>query len=143
MLLQSYPFLLCCLIVHSIVLLFCISVVSVVFLFFDFFLYLDLLSFYLPEPCQRFVNFVYPFKEAVVSFIDFFFQFFESLFIYSLLDLYYLLLSADFRFCLFFFFQFFQVVDQMIYFNFFFSLKKAYIIMNFPLRSCFTDFNVQ
>ena len=61
---------------------FCISEVSAEISPFSFFyfVYLDSLSPLLGEPGQRFVNFVYPFKEPALVFTDFFLLFFKSLF---------------------------------------------------------------
>ena len=63
----------------------------------SYFVYLGSLSFLPGEPGQRFVNFVYPFKEPTLGFIDFF-LFFNLYFIYFLSHLYYFLPSADFSF---------------------------------------------
>ena len=41
--------------------------------FISYIVYLGLFSFLLGEPGQRFVSFVYPFKEPDLGFIDFFF----------------------------------------------------------------------
>ena len=74
-----------------------------------------------------------PFQRASSRFYWFFFYYFlkkNLCFIYFLSDIYYLLPlgfvyssfwgQTDFRFCLFFFYQFFQVVDQFVYLRFFF-----------------------
>ena len=98
MFLESCPFLLDCwicwhIIVHSI-LLWCFVFLQyqLCFLLFHFLFYLDPLSFLLGEPGQRFVNFVYPFKEPALAFIDFFsivfnlyLFYFPSIFIISFL----------------------------------------------------------
>ena len=85
---------------------FCISVVSAVTSPFSF-LILFISGFFSPllgESSQRFVNFVYLFKEPALGLIDFVYCFLNLYFIDFLLDLYDVLLSADFRFFLFFFF---------------------------------------
>ena len=66
--------------------------------FIYYFVYLGSLSFLLGEPGQRFVNFVYPFKEPTLGMLIFSI-FFNLYFIYFLLDLYYFLPFANFRFC--------------------------------------------
>ena len=71
---------------------FCIFVVSVVISPLLFLIYLGLLSFRLIEPAQRFVNFVYPFKEPALGFIDFFPIFKSLLFIPSLIFILFFLL---------------------------------------------------
>ena len=54
---------------------FCISVVSVEISPFSFLvLFIWVLSLF-GEPGQRFVNFVYPFKEPALGFVDFFLLF--------------------------------------------------------------------
>ena len=143
MLLQSYPFLLCCLIVHSIVLLFCISVVSVVFLFFDFFIWIFSLFIFMSLARGLSILFTLSKNQLLVSLIFFFSSFLNlSLFIPSLIFITsFLLLTLGFV-CSSFSSSFRWRIRWFIS-TFFFSLKKAYIIMNFPLRSCFTDFNVQ
>ena len=79
MCLKNCPFLLGCqicwhLTVHSILLwifFFNFCGISCNFSsFISYFIYLDLLSFLLGEPGQRFVNFIYPFKEPSLSFIS-------------------------------------------------------------------------
>ena len=55
--------------------------ISYVSFFVSYFVYLGSLSFLLGEPGQRFVNFVYPFKEQTFGFIDFFLLFFNLYFI--------------------------------------------------------------
>ena len=64
------------------------------------------LVFFSPLPgksSQRFVNFVYLFKEPALGLIDFVYCFLNLYFIDFLFDLYDFLSSADFRFFLFFF----------------------------------------
>ena len=70
------------------------------FLYNDF--YLGSLSFLLRETGQRFVNFIYCFKEPALGFIDSSVVF-NIYFIYFLCDTYDFLPSANFRFCLSFF----------------------------------------
>ena len=41
------------------------------FFFISYFVYLGSVSFFLGEPGQRFVDFVYPFKMLALGFIDF------------------------------------------------------------------------
>ena len=108
MFLETCPFLLGCpvcwhIIVYSIFLFiyFCISAVLIVISTLSFLiLFTWILSFFLTETCQRFVDLVYPFKKnPAFGFIDFF-SFLKSLyFIYFLSVLYYFLPSDDFRFC--------------------------------------------
>ena len=61
-------------------------------------------SFVHGETGQRFVDFVYPFKEPVLGLIDFF-HFFNSLFYLFISELYNFLPLVYFMFCLFFFFS--------------------------------------
>ena len=73
------PFLLSCqicwlIIVHSILLRFFLFLqYQLKFLLFHFLIYLDSIFVLLGETGQRFVNFVYPFKDPVLDFTDFFF----------------------------------------------------------------------
>ena len=85
---------------------FCISVVICCdFSFFiSDFVYLGFLSPLLGASRQRFVNFVYLFKEQALGFTDFFTCFLNLYFIDFLFDLYDFLPPADFRFCWFIFF---------------------------------------
>jgi len=55
------------------------------FLLFHFLVYLGFLSFLPGEPGQRFVNFVYLFKETALSIIDFFYFFLNLYFIFPLI----------------------------------------------------------
>ena len=108
MFLESFLFLIGCqillaIIVHSIK-VFCISALSIEICLFSF---LSLLFWvlYLSESSQRFVNFVYPFREPTLGFTDFFF--FIAFSITTLLeffsfDLYDFLPSAHFTFYSFF-----------------------------------------
>ena len=76
------------------------------------FVYMSSFSPLLGESGQRFVNFVYIFKELALGFIDFFLLFFKSLFYWlPLWSLWFPFFSADFRFCLFFFFNSFKWWD--------------------------------
>ena len=83
---------------YSILLWLFIFLLSFFILFGSFFL--------LHEPGQRFLDFVYPFKEAVLGFIGDFFLFFflDVYFVYFISALNYFLASSDFTFGLFFFF---------------------------------------
>ena len=82
MFLESCPFLLGCQICWHIIVLFlfvCFNYCSTScnFSFFtSYFIYFGSLSFLLVESAQRFVSFVYPFKEPALDFIDFFLLFF-------------------------------------------------------------------
>ena len=67
----------------------------------NFFLNLCAVYFLFCELGQMIVDFLYPFKEPTLSFIDFSSSL--SLF-YFLSGIYYFLPSSDFRFCLFYFF---------------------------------------
>ena len=105
------PFLLGCqvcwhAIVHSILLWFCVFLQYLLwFLLFHFlFCLFGFFSSLLGESSQRFVNFVYLFKEQALGFIDFLYWFLNLYFIDFLFDLYDFLPSADLRFFLFFFF---------------------------------------
>jgi len=77
--------------------------------YFSFYIsyFIWVLSFLPGKSGQRFVNFIYPFKEPALVFIDFSLLLFNLYFIYFLSDLYYSLPSVDFKFCLFFFLKFF------------------------------------
>ena len=82
------------------------SVVSIVPSPFSF-LILVIWFFFSPllgESSQRFVYFVYLFQKPALGLIDFVYCFLNLYFIDFLLDLHDVLLSADFRFFLFFFF---------------------------------------
>ena len=73
------PFLLSCqicwlIIVHSILIRFFLFLqYQLKFLLFHFLIYLDSIFVLLGETGQRFVNFLYPFKDPVLDFTDFFF----------------------------------------------------------------------
>ena len=82
---------------------FCISVVSIVSSPFSFLILFIWFFSLLGESSQRFVYFVYLFKEPALGLMDFFYCFLNLYFIDFLFDLYDYLPSADFRFCLFFF----------------------------------------
>ena len=111
--LESHPFLIGCqfcwhTIVHSILifflfLFFCISAVSVECSPFSFLILLIWVFFSprLGESGQRFVNFVYIFKDQLLVLMIFYYCFLNLYFLDFLYDLYDFLPSADFRFCLF------------------------------------------
>jgi len=108
---ESCPFLLRCqicwhIISHSVLLWFSVfcSIYCEFSFFISYFVYLAFFSPLLGESSQRFVNFVYLFKEPAVAFIDFYYCFLNLSFIDFLFDLDDFLPSADFRFCLFYFF---------------------------------------
>ena len=101
---ESCPFLLgchtCCyIIVHSILLWFFVFLQFLLrFILFHFLF--CLFGFFLSSSCesgQRFVNFVPPFKEQALGFIDFFYYFLISILLISSLIFFYFLPSADFR----------------------------------------------
>ena len=74
------------------------------FLLFYLLFYLGPLSFLLGEPSQKFVDFVYTFKSTVLGFIDFLLLSLNIYFVYFIFSLIFFSPSADFEFCLFFFF---------------------------------------
>ena len=75
-----------------------------------------------------------PFQSTSSWFIDFFLLLFKSLF-YFLSDLYYFLPSADFGFCLFFFFQFFSVVGLVVYLRFFLVFEESLYHYELPSKN--------
>lgn len=79
-----------------------ISVVTAVTSF-SFFIMWALSHFFLDESDQRFINFLYLFKESALSFIDlFYFSFFSLYFIHFYFNLYDFFPSTNFGFCLYF-----------------------------------------
>ena len=121
---------------------FCISVASVVTSPFSFCLFGFLPSPLLGESSQRFVYFVYLFKEPALGLMDFFYCFLNLYFIDFLLDLYDYLPSADFRFCLFFFNSFRWWVQFSIW-DFSSLSRKTCVAMNFPLSTAPRDADAQ
>ena len=91
---------------------FCISAGSIRISPFSFLILLIWVSFspLLGETGQRFVDLVDVVKEPALAFVDFFHCFLILCFMDLLSDLHDFLPSADFRFCLFFLFEFLQVV---------------------------------
>ena len=83
---------------------FCIVCCNLSFFISNFFDFI-LLSFFLDESGQRFVNFVYLLKELAFSFINLFYCFYNLFFIYFSSDLYDFFPSTNFGAFLFFFFQ--------------------------------------
>ena len=65
----------------------------------------------------------YLLKETALSFIEHFYSFSSLSFIYFCSDFCYFCPSTDFRLCLFFFFQFFQILCQIVYLGFFSFLE--------------------
>ena len=101
--------------------------------FISYFVYLGLLSFLLGEPGQRFVNFVYPFKEPALGFTDFFSIVFLIfiLFISSLTFISsFLLLTSGFV-C----FSFSNSFRWWV--RFFLFLKEGLYHCKFPSKNCF------
>lgn len=91
-----------------------------------------------PSVTLWFVNFVYPFKELGIGFIDFFPRYcFKNLF-HFLPDLYYLF---SFYWLLGFICWFFVLIlldgAYVVYLIFFLCLRKACITVNFSLKNCF------
>ena len=78
---------------------FCISARSVEISPFSFLILFEFFSPLLSESGQRFVNFVYPFKEPAVGFINFLYFFLNLYFVDFLSNLYDFLPPTDFRFC--------------------------------------------
>ena len=102
-----------------------------------FHFYFVYLSFFSPLPgasSQMFVNFDYLLKEPAHGFIDYFYCFINFYFIDFLFDLYNFLPSADFRFCLFFFFYSFRCWDKLSISAFSSTLRKVCIVTNILLR---------
>ena len=85
-------------------------------------------SFLFDEPGQRFADFVYPFKDSALGFIDFSFFFFNLYFIYSLIFIFFLLLVLD---CLFFFFL------QVDYLRFSLFSEQGLYDYELPSKDCF------
>ena len=100
------------------------------FLLFHFLFCLFGIVSFLCEPGQRFVNFVYP-DLALLCFLPYCFNLY---FIDFLSDLYYLLPSADFWFCLFFlnYFRCYVTVFE----NFLFFFKEGLYHYELPSKNC-------
>ena len=119
---------------------FCISAVSVCdFSFFvSYFVYLGFFSPLLGESSQRFVNFVYLFKEPALGFINFLYGFVNLYFIDFFFDLYSFLPSADFgTFCSFS--NSFKWRVNLSIWDLSSFLRKACIAINFPVSTAFAS----
>ena len=108
---------------------------QLLFLLFHFlFSFGDSLTFFLGEPGQSFVNFVFLFKEPALGFIDFFLLLF-NLYVFS--DLHYFLSSTDFRFFCSPFSNTFRWCVRLFIWDFSCFMRKACIAMNFLLITAF------
>ena len=91
--------------------------------------------FFLGESGQRFVSFVYHFKESVLDLLISSFVFFNLYFIYSLLNLYYFLSSSDLGFVGSPFSNSFRWWVRL--FDFFFLFDEGMYHYEFPHKNCF------
>ena len=145
MFLESCPFLLGCqicwhIIAYSILLFFFFFVFlwyQLIFLLFRF-VYLGSLSVLLGEPGQRFVNFVYIFKEPALGFVNLVIIFLISvLFISSLIfSISFLRLTLGFFFLLLLF-KFFQAIGQVVYLRFFLFFDEGLYRCELPFKNYF------